>query len=89
MTFGELAAIRGISKLSAVALVRRRGWRRQRDNKGHMTALIPAGWADSEPTDQGEDQAATRLLAGAVVALEWTVTSLTAAGRGGGEGQGG
>jgi hypothetical protein len=41
MTFAELAASRGISKESAIALVRRKRWRRQRDNKGHVIALVP------------------------------------------------
>jgi hypothetical protein len=41
MTFAELAAARGISKLSAAALVRRHGWRRQTDNRGRVMALVP------------------------------------------------
>jgi hypothetical protein len=42
MTYDQLAAARGISKDSAVALVRRHHWRRQRDNRGHTLALVPA-----------------------------------------------
>jgi hypothetical protein len=56
MTFKELAAIRGISKLSAVALVRRRGWRRQRDNQGHVRALVPLIWLSGGIADQGDNQ---------------------------------
>jgi hypothetical protein len=41
MTFEELAKARGISKLSAAALVRRHRWRRQRDNRGRVIALVP------------------------------------------------
>jgi hypothetical protein len=41
MTFDELARSRGISKLSAAALVRRHRWRRQRDNRGRVIALVP------------------------------------------------
>lgn len=41
MSFEQLARIRGISKLSAAALVRRHGWRRQRDNRGRVIALVP------------------------------------------------
>jgi hypothetical protein len=41
MTFEELARARGISKLSAAALVRRHRWRRQRDNRGRVIALVP------------------------------------------------
>jgi hypothetical protein len=74
MTFTELATLRGISKLSAVALVRRHSWRRQRDNQGHMTALVPAAWADteptSEPTDQPADQADISLTARSLAVLE-------------------
>ena len=80
MTFAELAAIRGISKLSAVALVRRHGWRRQRDNQGHMTALVPPAWADTEPTNEPIDQAAHQadisLTARSLAALEDAVAAL-------------
>lgn len=41
MSFEQLARLRGISKLSAAALVRRHGWRRQRDNRGRVLALVP------------------------------------------------
>jgi Alanine-zipper, major outer membrane lipoprotein len=41
MTFDQLARARGISKLSAQALVRRHDWRRQRDNRGRVLALVP------------------------------------------------
>jgi hypothetical protein len=37
----ELAEVRGISQHSATRLVRRHGWRRQRDNRGHVLALVP------------------------------------------------
>jgi hypothetical protein len=37
----ELADIRGVSQHSATRLVRRNGWRRQRDNRGHVLALVP------------------------------------------------
>jgi hypothetical protein len=48
MTFAELAGARGISKASAIKLVRRHGWRRQRDNEGHVRALVPGTWATGE-----------------------------------------
>ena len=71
MTFKELAALRGISKLSAVSLVRRHGWRRQRDNQGHVRALVPAAWTESQadnqshmqPEDEADNQADTRTYA--------------------------
>jgi hypothetical protein len=89
MTFAELAAARGISKDSAVSLIRRRGWRRQKDNQGHVRALVPLAWAepaerhpDREGEDEGEDQGDAgddrHLLAGAIAALEASVMSLTA-----------
>ena len=45
LTFAELAAVRGISKASAIKLVRRHGWRRQPGNEGHVRALVPTTWA--------------------------------------------
>jgi hypothetical protein len=44
MTFAELALIRGTSKRAAVTLIRRHGWRRQRNNEGHVIALVPLTW---------------------------------------------
>jgi hypothetical protein len=46
MTFAELAASRGTSKRAAVTLVRRHGWRRERNNEGHVIALVPLTWTD-------------------------------------------
>ena len=67
MTFAELGAVRGISKASAIKLVRRHGWRRQRDNQGHVRALVPLTWAeregDGEP-DRGRDSDAGHRTAG-------------------------
>jgi hypothetical protein len=48
MTFAELAKVRGISKASAIKLIRRHGWRRQRDNQGHVRALVPLPWTQSD-----------------------------------------
>jgi hypothetical protein len=54
MTFADLADARRISKASAIKLVRRHGWRRQRDNKGNVLALVPLPWAqDTEGTERG------------------------------------
>jgi hypothetical protein len=53
MTFAELAEARGIDKRSAVVLVRRHGWRRQRNNEGHVIALVPADWANRAPDSAG------------------------------------
>ena len=56
LTFMELAVARGISKASAVSLVRRHAWRRQRDNTGRVRALVPAGWAAPQPDKQANSQ---------------------------------
>ena len=43
VTFDQLAEARKISRASAIRLVRRRKqWRRQKDNRGHVTVLVPA-----------------------------------------------
>jgi hypothetical protein len=58
VTFADLAKFRGISKASAIALVWSQGWRRQRDNLGHVIVLVPSDWlthgADS-PRDDAPD----------------------------------
>jgi uncharacterized protein involved in type VI secretion and phage assembly len=41
VSFVELATRRGISKEAAHRLVRRRGWRRQSDNRGRVLVLVP------------------------------------------------
>jgi hypothetical protein len=87
MTFAELAAVRGISKDSAITLVRRHRWRRQRDNQGHVIALVPLTWtekenesrADNPPLSQPDgrpDTTAAEVLTGAVAALEGSVSAL-------------
>ena len=50
VSFEELAKARGVTKPSAIKLVRRHGWRRQRDNQGHIRALVPAAWITPEET---------------------------------------
>jgi hypothetical protein len=59
----ELAELRGISQHSATRLVRRHGWRRQRDNRGHVLALVPievlsrqSDTPSATAEDQGEGQ---------------------------------
>jgi chromosome segregation ATPase len=55
MTFQELAAIRGTSKRAAVTLIRRHGWRRQRDNQNRVIALVPLTWATTENTAEAHE----------------------------------
>ena len=85
MSFAELGAARGISKASAIKLVRRHGWRRQRDNQGHVRALVPLTWAQDDRDEEGDNiqdstpdnPPDTGLMAGALAALETAVLSLT------------
>jgi hypothetical protein len=62
MSFVELAIARNISKASAIKLIRRHGWRRQRDNKGHVRALVPLPWAEGGEPDNPRDSTAYRRL---------------------------
>lgn len=83
MTFAELAEARGTSKRAAVVLIRRHGWRRQRDNAGHVRALVPPPWdqpvmrsADAEraghsaPPTGAYEAPALETLAQALAALQ-------------------
>jgi hypothetical protein len=76
ITFTELAKARGISKLSAAALVRRHGWRRQRDNRGHVIALVPLDGpelrreADNQPHHGADDPPHTAAFDRALDAIE-------------------
>ena len=66
LTYTELAAIRRIDRHSAVKLVVRHRWRRQKDNHGVLRILVPTEWAVSRDrgtdsaTDKGTDWAWTR-----------------------------
>jgi hypothetical protein len=58
VTFTELAAAREISKASASKLVRRHGWRRQKNNRGTVRILVPSGSdrrSDHRPPDRPSD----------------------------------
>jgi hypothetical protein len=49
MSYAELAEARRITASSAIKLVVRRGWRRQKDNHGIMRALVPPEWSEPAP----------------------------------------
>ncbi len=68
MSYTELAEARRIATSSAIKLVLRRGWRRQKDNHGTMRALVPPEWA--EPS-RGRTN-----VAQAMQALEATIANL-------------
>jgi hypothetical protein len=52
MTFAELSQSRGISKTSAMKLVNRHGWRRQKNNKGQVRALVPIEYVAADDTKE-------------------------------------
>jgi hypothetical protein len=70
MSYTELAEARRIATASAIKLVLRRGWRRQKDNHGIMRALVPPEWAEPAPARNGAS------LARAMQALEATIADL-------------
>ena len=73
MTYTELAAARRITLSSAIKLVVRRGWRRQKDNHGTMRALVPPDWWEPARGKNGDADAYVREAIGA---LETSVTVL-------------
>jgi hypothetical protein len=87
LSYTELAAERGISRASAIRMVRRQRWRRQAGNDGEARVLVPA---DALPGDQaggndtgqtpghalGDDTGQQSLMASALTALEDAVTAL-------------
>jgi hypothetical protein len=48
LTYDELAKARGIDKQSAVKLVLRRQWRRQKDNRGTVRAYVPVDEVEAQ-----------------------------------------
>jgi hypothetical protein len=70
MSYAELAEARRIATSSAIKLVLRRGWRRQKDNHGTMRALVPPEWAAPAPARNGAS------VAHAMQALEATIADL-------------
>jgi methyl-accepting chemotaxis protein len=44
VSYEKLAAARGIDRASAFKLTLRNKWRRQKDNKGTVTVLVPIDW---------------------------------------------
>jgi hypothetical protein len=73
MTYMELAQARRIATSSAIKLVLRRGWRRQKDNHGTMRALVPPAWSDPAPGKSFDPDAH---VSHAISALEASVDAL-------------
>ena len=73
VTFAELAACRGISKDGAHRLVRRKGWRRQSDNRGRVLVLVPieelAPAEVGRPPNQSDNPPDNRSDNGAIEAM--------------------
>jgi hypothetical protein len=73
LTFVELSQLRGISKTAAMKLVSRHGWRRQKNNKGQVRALVPVAWvadADTrEPSSAADMSRAIRAFDSAIATL--------------------
>ena len=84
LTYQQLAEIRRISKSSAIRLVMRRHWRRQRDNERVVRILVPPDMlepdraphdaSDDAPDDASDDTRS--IIAGALAALEDAVAVL-------------
>jgi hypothetical protein len=84
LTYQQLAEVRRISKPSAIRLVMRHRWRRQRDNERVVRVLVPPDMlepdrAPHDASDDVSDDASqdTALAAGALAALETAVLALT------------
>lgn len=75
MSYPELAEARRITTSSAIRLVLRRGWRRQKDNQGIMRALVPQKWSEPAP---GKDVDPSADFRQAIEALEASVATLSA-----------
>jgi hypothetical protein len=73
MTYAELATARHITTSSAIKLVLRRRWRRQKDNHGIMRALVPPECC--EPT-RARHPDADATIREAISVLEASVTAL-------------
>jgi hypothetical protein len=77
MSFAELASTRQISKASAIKLIRRHHWRRQRDNEGRVRALVPAAWATPEtPVERDREPDSTADISRAISALQDALVTL-------------
>jgi hypothetical protein len=70
LTYGEIAAARGTSRIAAVRLTQRHKWRRQRGNDGHARVLVPPDMLQPErPAPSGVDGNTTRDVTADVPAL--------------------
>jgi Alanine-zipper, major outer membrane lipoprotein len=87
LTYSELAESRRIDRHSAVKLVTRHRWRRQKDNRGMLRILVPPEWLTSRGADTGTDKGTdigtdkvTDMgtdMSRVIITLQAAVTSLT------------
>jgi chromosome segregation ATPase len=87
VSFVELAARRGISKDAAHRLVRRKGWRRQSDNRGRVLVLVPVeelaqaevgrppNQSDSPPDNRSDNAAQEAMFQVALQAKDATIAA--------------
>jgi hypothetical protein len=73
MSYAELAEARRIAMSSAIRLVMRRGWRRQKDNHGTTRALVPPEWLEPARSRHFEPDPQ---LTEAIGALQMSVAAL-------------
>jgi hypothetical protein len=76
LTYQELANIRHISKTSAIRLVMRHRWRRQRDNQGGVRILVPS---DMLASDRSSHDAPDDASSDTSPAFEIALTAIEAA----------
>jgi hypothetical protein len=70
LTYGEIAAARGTTRIAAVRLTQRHKWRRQRGNDGHARVLVPPDMLQPErPPPSGVDSNIARDVTADVPAL--------------------
>jgi hypothetical protein len=80
LTYVELATLRRIDRHSAVKLVGRHGWRRQKDNQGTLRIFVPSDWAKAP--NKGTDSATntgTERGAADIAAFETALTAFKTA----------
>jgi hypothetical protein len=76
MSYGDLAASRGIDRTSALKLALRHKWRKQRDNHGVVRVYVPAEWASRQDKGAPPGAAAAVDVSAAIAALEAAIVAL-------------
>jgi hypothetical protein len=74
MSYGDLAKLRQIDRASAFKLAMRHKWRRQKNNQGQVTVLVPFAWTASQD-DDGDVSHVNAAFETALTAIEAAHTS--------------